>query len=282
MARRGRRRRSILGQFLLLLVILSAIILFDSNARIVTEEYELELEVLPAGFDGFRIVQLSDIHAAEYGHENEKLVQKVRGEAPDIIAVTGDLIDSGDQLSIVSSLMRQLTEIAPVYYVTGNHEWDSGGVHALFDVLRGCGVTVLRNEYEVISRGGDTIVIAGIDDKNGPADMIMPEELIENIRAELGDPFIVLLGHRNNMLERFAAMNVDVVLCGHAHGGIVRLPLTDGLIGPNREWLPTHTSGIYTSGGTSMLVSRGIGNHTGFPRFLNNPHIPVLVLKTAK
>ena len=276
-----RRRRRIIPKLLLLLIFVTAILLFDSNTRLVTTEYELRYDNLPAAFDGYRIVVLSDIHASEHGRDNGRLISRVRDAAPDIIAVTGDLIDSDDQLEIVETLMTGLAGIAPVYYITGNHEWDSGGIRPLLELLPELGVTVLRNNYVRLESGGSTIILAGTDDPNGPADMIKPAEFVDKIYSNEGNPFIVMLEHRNNHLGLYSSLGVDLVICGHAHGGIIRLPFTDGLVGPSREWFPTFTNGIYEQGDTKMLVSRGVGNHTGYPRFLNNPHIAVAVLKTA-
>jgi predicted MPP superfamily phosphohydrolase len=273
-----KKRRHTGAKLLLVLIVLTAIMLYDSNTRIATEEYDFHYKNLPAAFDGFRIVQLSDIHAAEYGDGNEKLIGAVKDAKPDIIVITGDMIDSDDQLGMIKPLVSALTDISPVYYVTGNHEWDSGGLNELFTALDELQVTVLRNDYVRLEMGNASIVLAGAEDPNGPADMMTPEELVTDIRAAEGDRLIVMLNHRNDRLDLYSSLNVELVLCGHAHGGIIRLPFTDGLIGPRREWLPKFTDGVYTKGDTSMLVSRGIGNHTGYPRFMNNPHIPVAVL----
>ena len=281
-----RRKPHRLRFIILLLLLICIIILIDSNTRIVTTEYELVYSTLPEPFDGFRITALSDIHASNFGQDNEKLISKIKATQPDAIAITGDLIDryinkvsADEQLRRAKALVRALTPIAPVYYITGNHEWASGHPHDLFSALQETDVTILRNKYISFETGGASIIIAGTDDRNGPAGMITPKAFIENIYEQETDPFIVLLEHRNDNLELYSALGVPLVLCGHAHGGIVRLPFTDGLIGPARELFPTHTSGVYTQGGTSMLVSRGIGNHTGAPRFLNNPQIVVAVLK---
>ena len=276
-----RRRRRTVPLLLLLMVIVIGILFFDSNTRLVVTEYELSYSNLPAAFDGYRIAALSDIHAAVFGVENDILISRVQSAKPDIIAITGDLIDADDQLEIVETLITGLTAIAPVYYITGNHEWDSGGIRPLLEKLPELGVTVLRNSYVKLAAGGSEIVLAGTDDPNGPADMIKPVDFVEKIYNAEGSPFIVMLEHRNNHLGLYSSLGVDLVICGHAHGGIIRLPFTDGLVGPSREWLPTFTNGIYEQGNTKMLVSRGIGNHTGYPRFLNNPHIAVAVLKAG-
>lgn len=277
----GKKRRR--SRAVLLLVILAAAILFyDSNTRPVTEEYEIYDSDLPNGFDGLRVVQLSDLHAAVFGEENARLLEDVKKARPDVIAVTGDLIDGDKDEDYVRSLMTGLCGIAPVYYVTGNHEWASGWIGELFDILEECGVTVLRNDYSLLERGGDTIVIAGADDPNGPYDMMTHSELAEKIRERGDGKYILMLCHRNEDLGEWDALNVNTVLCGHAHGGVIRLPFTDGLISPEREWFPEITSGLHKFGDTNILISRGLGNTPHTLRFLNNPEIAVAVLRAEQ
>lgn len=278
---KGKRPRRCGFKIFLIIMVLIAALFYDSNTRIAISEYEAEYADLPQAFNGYRIVQLSDIHATLFGDGNEKLIEKVKEAEPNIIAITGDLIDSDDQGEYVRALMPKLTAIAPVYYVTGNHEWASGGIQELFDILEECGVTVLRNDYAVITLANDSIILAGAEDPNGPYDMEKPDELMARIRENEGDKFTVMLYHRNDKLAEFSALGVDLLLCGHAHGGIVRLPFTDGLIGPSRELFPTYTSGVYPDGDTNMIVSRGFGNAYGIPRFLNNPEVVAITLKAA-
>ncbi len=266
---------------LLLIILLFLFLFYDSNTRIVTDDYTLYYDNLPVSFNGYRIVQLTDIHAVEFGDGYSKLLDAVKKARANIIVITGDLIDCADDIDIVEPLIEKLPGIAPVYYVTGNHEWASGALSDLFDMLDIYGVTVLRNDYVRLMVGDESIVLAGVDDPNGPKDMKTPEELVSEIRNRDGDPFIVLLEHRNNFLDRFSALGVDLVLCGHAHGGVIRLPFVAGLIGPSMDWFPDYTSGVYSQNETNMLVSRGIGNRTGIPRFLNNPEVLVAVLRTS-
>ena len=269
---------------LISLLLIVCALLVDSNLRLVTSEYGLFYSNLPAEFDGFRITVLSDIHAAEFGRNNKRLIKKVWGTAPDIIAITGDLIDGDkspttyEQLAIAGRLASELIEIAPVYYITGNHDWNSGAARQLITILEECGVAVLRNSYTLLEEGGVSIVLAGTDDPNGPADIVKPRAFVESIMAAEGSRFKILLEHRNNHLQLYSELGVDLILSGHAHGGIVRLPFTDGLIGPSRDFLPTYTSGVYPMGTSNMVVSRGVGNHTGWPRFLNNPQVVVVEL----
>ena len=265
----------------LLVFILFGFLFYDSNTRIVVDDYTLFYDNLPDSFNGYRIAQLTDIHAAEFGGDQSKLLEAVKKARANIIVITGDLIDSADDIDIVQPRIKSLPALAPVYYVTGNHEWASGALRELIEMLESYGVTVLQNNYVNLTVGDESLVLAGVDDPNGPKDMKTPEELVSDIRGREGDPFIVLLEHRNNFLDRFAALGIDLVMSGHAHGGVIRLPFTDGLIGPSLEWFPDFTSGIYTEDDTNMVVSSGIGNRTGIPRFLNNPQVLVAVLRTS-
>ncbi|MDR2501644.1 MAG: metallophosphoesterase, partial [Oscillospiraceae bacterium] len=240
------RKRRRCGCGCLSLAVLVALIfaLYDSNTRIITQEYELSFANLPPGFDRYRIAVVSDVHAKAFGKNNARLVAAVKGANPDIIAVTGDLIDGKNQLDIVLPLIDRLVEIAPVYFVTGNHEWDSGEVKPLFTALSERQVHVMRNALAILERGGDTITLVGLEDPNGPRDMRTPEEMFAQVSA---GQFTVALVHRNSFLHRIAALGGDLILSGHAHGGIVRLPFTDGLI-DHAGFFPTHTSGVYTEG----------------------------------
>ena len=289
-ARRRRRRVRVFPIILLAFVLLIGILLFDSNTRLVTTEYEMHFANLPQEFDGFRIVVLSDIHAAVFGEDNERLISMVVDAEPDIIAITGDFIDNygrlnrEEQLAVAENIVRNIVPIAPVYYITGNHEWEGGAnalIWPLLDILREHDVYVLRNRFTRLYRGDDMIILAGTDDPNGPADMMTPTELVGRIREAEPDAFVVMLEHRNYNLELYSNLGIELVISGHAHGGYIRLPFTDGLLGTQRDWFPSYTSGVYSRDDTKMLVSRGIGNHLLIPRFLNNPEIVVAILRTA-
>ena len=279
MSRRKRRKKHTGLKVIVVIIILLAIALYDSNTRIVTNEYEVSSERLPGAFSGFRVVQLSDIHGA-YGNKLDYLVGKVEAAEPDIIAITGDMIGEPEQLAYVEELIPRLTDIAEVYYVTGNHEWASGVVKELLAMLKDMGVHVLRNSYELLIKDGEEIIIAGIDDPNGPADMKRPPEVIERIRDDEGDKYMLLLVHRNDWLKKYSELDVDCVLSGHAHGGIIRLPFTDGVVDNEMTFLPTHTSGLYSENGTDMVVSRGLGRSRELLRLFNNPQIPVIILNS--
>jgi predicted MPP superfamily phosphohydrolase len=286
-----RRRIGCFGKILFILLVLAlaiGLILVDSNTRLVTTEYILDFPNLPSGFDGYRIALIADNHGAEHGEDNARLILSVQESEPDIIVLVGDLVDRyqpglpvSRQLEITRALVAQLTPIAPVYFVTGNHEWDLGPgyLQELISILDDAGVVLLRNRFERIERGGDSIILAGVEDPNGPADMITPQAFIDGIHQNEVPEFLIVLYHRNYKLDMFSRLGVDLLLSGHAHGGIVRLPFTDGLIGPRMEWFPTYTSGVYTRADTQMVVTRGLGNHLGWTRFLNNPELVIVELR---
>lgn len=245
---------------------------------------EAALDGLPQGFDGYKIVHLSDLHGHEYGQGSEELLALVRAQEPDLIVVTGDLIDQEGQLRMIPALAKGLAAIAPSYYVTGNHEWavGTGTVKQLKSLLAQCGVEPLSNQYEILERGGARIVLAGVDDPNGYADQTTPEELYARIEGDAPGLFTLLLAHRNDHFGQYAAAGYDFVMSGHGHGGIVRLPFVGGLLGTNRQLFPDWTAGLYALGDSTLFVSRGLGNNTvpfqGF-RIFNRPEVAVVTLE---
>ena len=284
--RRGRRRLLI---WLLLLPALAAGGVFWFRWQcwgLTVTPTEAKLSGLPGEFDGYTVVQLSDLHGHEYGEGSLMLLERVAQEKPNLIVITGDLIDQEGQLQMIPALARSLAAIAPTYYVTGNHEWALGTarVKDLKNLLAQCGVTALSNQYEILERDGARIVLAGVDDPNGYADQTTPEELRTQIGSVAPGLFTVLLAHRNDRFDRYAAAGYDFVMSGHAHGGIVRLPFTDGLVSTDRKWFPERTSGLYTLGDSTLFVSRGLGNNTvpfhGF-RIFNRPEVAVVTLRAS-
>ena len=253
-----------------------------SNCRLETERVTITDPNLPSGFDGLKILQLSDLHGAEFGEKNQDLIDAVAAEAPDLIVLTGDLVDRfrNTPASYAWDLGRAMAAIAPTYFVTGNHEWAVGNVPELKEGLEAVGVTVLSNQYVVLERGGDSLILAGIDDPNGYADQKTPQELAAEIAAEQGeDAYWILLAHRNNRFEsEYSLLGADLVISGHGHGGMIRLPFTDGLIGVDRTLFPSYTAGIYTANSAKVFVSRGLGNSGPSFRLFNPPEIAVLTL----
>ena len=247
---------------------------------------EAALSRLPEGFDGYRIVHLSDLHGHEYGEGNADLLARVAEQKPDLIVITGDVVDQESQLEMIPALAKGLAAVAPAYYVTGNHEWSlgTGTVKELKGLFSQCGVTPLSNQYEILERNGSQMVLAGVDDPNGYADQTTPEELFAQINKKAPGLFTLLLAHRNDRFGEYAEAGYDFVMSGHGHGGIVRLPFLGGLVGTDRRFFPDWTAGLYTLGDSTLFVSRGLGNNTvpfqGF-RIFNRPELAVVTLKTG-
>ena len=242
------------------------------SCAVQTEEWHITSPRVPAACDGLRLTLLTDIHGAVFGQDNKALTDALRRSDPDILCISGDLVDHASDLSILEGLLPKLVEIAPTYFVTGNHEWRRGDAEALMDRIEACGVICLRNDYTVLEDG---FVLAGADDPNGYADSEKPAALAERIRAEVGgDPYIAMLYHRNDSMEVWAPTKVDLVLAGHGHGGVIKVPGIGGLLGVDRRFFPDDAEGLYTQGRTTLAVSRGLGGI----RLWNRPHLPTVVL----
>lgn len=284
MAKHSRKKRSIGRRILIifLLAIFCAGFFYWSNRSLQIERFTFSSSRLPQGFDGCTIVELSDLHGAVFGEDNTDLVSAVRGQSPDYIFLTGDLLDRFRETphSYAVDLGRQLSAIAPTYFVTGNHEWALPDPRGLKRALGEAGVTVLDNRFVTLERGGDQILLAGIDDPNGFADQKTPEELAQEVSAAWGDGFWILLAHRNDHFPgQYSRLGADLVISGHGHGGMIRLPFTDGLISTERTLFPSYTAGFYEEHGSTAFISRGLGNSGPSFRLFNRPQIAVLTLE---
>lgn len=253
-------------------------ILYSSKYRLEITEYTLSSTKLPEAFDGYRIVQLSDLHTMEFGKNNTRLIEKVRDLRPDMIALTGDYIESADDIPISSHLVTALTDIAPVYFCSGNHDWASGAALELRQAIEDAGGIYLGNSYELQERTDQIILIAGVEDPNSYADLTPPDEFLAPVIEEYPDTFTILLGHRNDWVEKYPNLQADIILSGHGHGGVVRLPGIGGLLNTNHQLFPEYDAGLYPSGHYIMVVSRGLGNSYYIPRVLNRPEILCLTL----
>ncbi|WP_305927543.1 metallophosphoesterase [Bacillus mycoides] len=261
-----------------------SIFLYLQNNLISITEVKISSSKIPSSFKGYKILQISDLHNKKFGDNQDVLIQKVKSINPDIIAITGDLIDSKSYDAEMSmQVIRELVKEYPVYFVTGNHEKWSGKYNSLEKKLKKQHVTVLRNEHVIIQKGGHEINLLGIDDpefNTGDIDegSIVKDTIVKAKIETLPDRYNVLLSHRPEFLEEYAEEKVDLVLSGHAHGGQVRLPFIGGLVAPNQGILPKYTAGLYEQQNTSMIVSRGLGNSIIPQRVFNRPEIVVVQL----
>lgn len=266
---------------LALIAAAAAFLIKDSRDDLEISRYEVKSQKLPESFDGFKIVQLSDLHGAEFGEDGMELVEKVKELEPDIIALTGDFVTDEGDLAAVKKLAGRLTELCPVYFVSGNHEFGSGLAVKVRNILERAGVKYLSNEYLTISRGEDEILLGGVEDPLAYADMLSPDELAQKMNDAAPDAFKLLLGHRNYWMTEYPELPVDLIFCGHAHGGLIRIPGVGGLIGTDRRLFPDFDAGEYNNGRYTLIVSRGLGNSVSIPRIFNRPEIVCVELSSA-
>lgn len=255
------------------------------NTALELNTYTISSDRLPEAFGGYRIAHISDLHNAEMGKDNENLLDLLREAEPDIIAITGDIIDSRNtNVEIAVDFAKAAMEIAPCYYVTGNHENRVSEYDELKAGLMEQGVVVLDDERIELERFGETISLLGINDPSfqtdylfGDSETVVQSKLKEISKAE--KEFTILLAHRPELFEVYADNNMDLVLCGHAHGGQFRLPFVGGLVAPNQGLFPKYDAGLYTDENTNMIVSRGIGNSIIPLRFNNRPEVILVELR---
>ena len=267
------------GQLLytLIVIVIAGICLllygwWDTN-RFDVRHVEIELERLPKPFEGFTILQISDLHNRAYGKDGLDMIRAIQGLSFDCIVITGDLLDRHLPKKRENGyrFAREAAKLGTTYFVQGNHEWRIGEWQEIQAELNLRGIRVLNNEKVTFSRDGASLDLIGIREKTG----------VEEIQALVSpDVCSVLLAHHPERIWDYARTGVDLVLSGHAHGGQVRL-FGHGLYSPDQGVQPRYTSGVYTSGKTKLYVSRGAGNHSFLPpRIFNRPEIDLITLKT--
>lgn len=266
---------------LALIAAAAAFLIKDSREDLEISRYEVASQKLPESFDGFKIVQLSDLHGAEFGEDGMELVDKVGSLEPDMIALTGDFVTDEGDLAAVEKLAARLVKLCPVYFISGNHEFGSGLAIKVRNILERAGVKYLSNEYLTINRGDDEILLGGVEDPLAYADMLSPDELAQKMNDAAPDAFKILLGHRNYWMTEYPEMPVDLIFCGHAHGGLIRIPGVGGLIGTDRRLFPDFDAGQFNNGRYTLIVSRGLGNSVPIPRIFNRPEIVCVELSSA-
>ena len=255
------------------------------NTSVGVTRYTVTDGRVPKDFSGFRIALVSDYHNTDFGRHNRRLVSAIRKESPDMIAVTGDMTDAiRTDIGVAAAFARQLVMIAPVYYVTGNHEARIGERFGqLEEELLSAGVNVLRDRAVALRRGDASITLIGLDDPRfmGEEDPDAAEVLGEKLRGmDLPEAYSVLLSHRPEAFGAYAANGIGLSLCGHAHGGQIRFPFLGGLYAPHQGFFPKYDAGRYTENGAVMIVSRGLGN-SQFPVRLNDrPELVIVELQT--
>lgn len=278
------KKKHIIMLAIVTVLILLIIWIAYGNTDLEIYKYNVKSEDIPSEFDNFRIVQISDLHNAEFGENNEKLLLMLKQADADIIAITGDMIDSRNtDIDVAISFAQKAVNIAPVYYVNGNHESRVlGEYEKLKQGLTDAGVNILENSSADITIGDEAITLIGINDPTFRMD-IVDDTMEQNIAHQLvnvipdNDNYKVLLAHRPEYFDVYAG-KVNLVLSGHAHGGQFRIPFIGGLVAPGQGFFPEYYEGSHIKENTEMIVSRGIGNSIIPFRINNKPEIIVAEL----
>ena len=281
----------------IIVLIMVPVILFFcwlQNNWLVVSQYTYASEMLPKEFEGYRIVQISDLHNVSFGSDNSRLLKKIQELSPDMVVVTGDVVDSNHtNLEVAITFAKQVASEYPTYYVTGNHEnWlEDYERTELMNGLKNAGVICLADEAVKISREGSSITLVGLNDESlsGPTLKLVLTKMDEAIgqrtpgmdgddRQERFDEevtdFQILLAHEPQYLENYSEAGVDLVLTGHAHGGQFRFPIVGGgLVAPDQGFFPKYSEGMHEMGSTTMIISRGLGNSIIPVRLFNLPEI---------
>ena len=254
------------------------------NNGITTTEIDYCNAKIPHEFNGYRIVHISDLHNKKFGKNQELLLRKIRAVSPDMIVVTGDLIDRRKyELDTAIEFINGAMKIAPVYYVSGNHEAWSGDYGNITHNLLNCGVQILDDSKIELIKGEGKMEILGLSDPDfltyDYMDGTNSSKLEEHLKGLSDDSvFQILLSHRPELFDLYANENIDLIFSGHAHGGQFRIPYVGGLVAPDQGLFPKHTSGVYRQNQSTMIVSRGIGNSIIPIRVFNRPEIMVVTL----
>lgn len=254
--------------------ILSYIILGFYNPLTITE-YSYTSSKIPKGFDGYRITQISDFHCKDFGYQEESLIQAIRNTNPDIIVFTGDSIDDEHPIDNYAYLLEGIKDIAPIYYINGNHEYDTTApLQESLALHEKYHITNLNDSSVILTQGDDSILLSGLDFRK------TMQHLRNDIDYANTSYFNILLYHGTDKFDGIAPYNYDLVLSGHTHGGIICLPFVGGIITNQKELFPKYDSGVFTLGHSTMISSRGLGD-ASVPRFHNPREVVCITLHSA-
>lgn len=271
-----------LGAAVLVMLCVFAWNIYDIN-RISVNDYTIYTSKISSSFNGYKIVFISDFHNAEY---YEKAAKKVIEQAPDLILIGGDMVNLDENsYDNTLKLFEELVKTAPIYMVTGNHEIYHSRLENIKSDFEKCGVKLLNNESVKIYKDEDYIQIYGMKDPAVKDSKITEQGKTNDAVLKAADGvitgvFSIMVMHRANMFDAVYSLNYDLILSGHIHGGVVRLPFIGGVFTPERDrWFPKYTKGEYMLGKTEMIVSAGMDKQKNKPRFLNGPEIVSVTLK---
>ena len=280
--------------FIGIFILMYLYIKYNVNTLEVTK-YVVENKKVPKEFDGYNIVQISDLHSKLFGENNKKLIQKIKSLNPDIVVVTGDLIDGeNNNYNVALDFMKEISKLYRVFYIIGNHEQKSlikkykDEYKDYFNKLHQIDFVNLDNNKVEIVKGDSNINLYGLtvpyscykylfdNQETTSIDINFLEEKLGKVDRE---QFNILLAHTPFYFDEYEKWGADLTLCGHVHGGIVRLPLVGGLLSPDRKFFPKYDLGEYTKNKSTMIVSKGLGGSKVLIRVNCKPEIVNIKLK---
>lgn len=272
---------------LLLLVVLLRIYIDNEIPKV--SNVEIKSSKLPEVFDGYKIVQLSDLHSKSFGNNNEMLIDMIDKESPNIIVMTGDMVTANEKdFTVFYSLVKELTKKYRVYYVYGNHEGELSLKlkSEITAFLKENGVIVLDNDYISIEKNDEKINLYGLCytqkyySYKGGKKHIITENYIKNKLGTIDkNKYNILLTHNPLFFDAYSGYGFDLTLSGHVHGGLIRLPFIGGILSPERKFFPQYSAGVYEKGNSKLVVSRGLSRGTKGFRFFNRPDVVSITLK---
>lgn len=279
------RNKIIILVTVIVLSICISIYLNLENTTLEVSNYTISNKRIPLEFNGYKIIHISDYHNEKSQRLNNSLVETIASQNPDIIVITGDVVDKRrTDIDVSIEFVKKIKDIAPIYYVPGNHEATIKTYNELKEKLLNEGVNILDNKNQEIEKNGDKINLLGINDPQMANaseinDSVIAKKTLEEI--EYNDEYYsILLSHRPEIFSTYVEEKVDLVFTGHAHGGQVRIPFIGGIVAPNQGFFPKYTSGKIEENDTTMVVSRGIGNSVIPFRVNNRPEIIIVTLQT--
>jgi predicted MPP superfamily phosphohydrolase len=252
-----------------------------TEKSLITESYSIGSKKINTD-SRIKIVVLSDTHSQNFEEGGIRIITKVKNEEPDLIFLTGDIIDNVMPVYGSEILLYNLQNIAPIYYITGNHEYYNKNIEDVLDIIRRYNINILQDAWTEVEVNGNKIIIAGADD---PARTKFYdknynwEQSVENAFSVLktNDKYKILLLHRPNLFKSFTDCNFDLIVSGHTHGGQFRFPARNGVYAPNQGFFPKYGGGLYKIDDFFLIISRGITTERPrFPRIKNPPEVVVI------
>lgn len=269
---------------LMLILFLAMLLLYRNekkNEKVVLTEYTFRHEEIPNAFNGYKIMMISDLHEAPFANQ---IIEHIKFEEPDIIVFVGDLVQlpnsSIDETLKIANVINNI----PMYMVSGNHETQCGAYDEVVEALWNSDIIVLDNDSVALEKGDESMLLLGVKD---PEADIVTEDKIEEMKSQIesefpdGPCFSILLMHRADLYPKVKDTGVDLILSGHLHGGIIRLPFVGGVIGQDEDWLfPEYTYGVVKEGDSStMIIGGGCDKNPKKKRFFNPPEVVMITLE---